>query len=233
MKLYKFFGKSFGTYLTLIKELHEKKEDAVVIWSAEPTIAFGANEDYENYKENNQRKIPIYRVPMAGGALYLDEDVINFNVLFKTEDMTSFHTRELLNKVLNDLKIETTLNKTNDIIYQDKKVSGGSKKVGVDGDYLWVGNALSFNVDHDVAEEVFTFTKHGGIRQRANGLWQMGVKIKKEEVIKAFEKAIEKQFKTKLELQPEPENIVVKQREKFLKEGKYSKEPKSQTQRKP
>jgi len=223
MKLYKFFEKDFGTYLTLIKELHEKKEDAVIIWSSKPTVAMGIDEDYEKFKANNKRNIDIYRVPMKGGAFYLDGDVINFNVLYKTNNFTEFHTRELVNKILNKLGVETEVNERNDILYKGKKVSGGSKKIGVDNDYLWVGNALSFNIDHDIAEEVFNFTKHGGIRERANGLWQMGVKISKEKVIKEFEKSIEKQFNVKLELQDDREEVAVQQREKFLKEGKYSK----------
>jgi lipoate-protein ligase A len=223
MKLYKFFDKEFGTYLALIKRLHEVKEDAVIVWSSKPTIGIGINEDHEKFKANNKRNIDIYRVPMKGGALYLDGDVINFNVLYKTNNFTEFHTRELLNKLLNQLGVETELNDRNDILYGGKKVSGGSKKVGVDNDYLWVVNALSFNIDHDSAEEVFRFTKHGGIRERASGLWQMGVKVSKEEVIEEFERAIEKHFDVKLELQPEPEEVKIKQRDKFLKEGKYSK----------
>lgn len=217
MKLYKFFGKHHSTHAALIKRLHEDKEDAVLLYALKPTIFLGKNTDYKRYIENNSFGVSVYRLPIPGDSFYMDEDVIVFNILLKTDDPDVFHTKTLLNRVLNELGIDTVLNKRNDLLYKDKKVAGASQRFNSDKDYLWTGIALSFNVDYEKAEKVFKFTKHGGIRERSIGLWQAGVDIGKQEVIEAFERAVEEYFSTKLELQPEPEEVVIEQREDFLK----------------
>ena len=105
---------------------HAKEEMILFLWSNEPCVVFGRNQNV--YNEVNieyakEKDIKLVRRFSGGGAVY--QDLGNLNYTFITNDESEIdELNELLIEVFENLGIYATFSGRNDLLVDDKKFSG-------------------------------------------------------------------------------------------------------------
>jgi len=114
--------------------LHNSQEDIFILWINKPTILIGRNQNA--FAEINQHfvkkhNIEVVRRLSGGGAIYNDENIIQFTFITKRnqgsikESFTTFVTPII--EALQSLGIDARFSGRNDIVINDKKVSGNAQ----------------------------------------------------------------------------------------------------------
>ena len=107
--------------------------DYVFLYTNQPALIVGRHQNV--YEEVNlsyvlKRGIPIYRRISGGGTVYHDRGNLNFSFITRYEKF-KFNNYRYFNQpiidFLNQLKVPAEQTKGNDIIVQDKKISGNAQ----------------------------------------------------------------------------------------------------------
>lgn len=130
----------------LIKE--DKNDIYFFTWKVKGTIS-GKNQVIENevnLEYTKQNNINVYRRPSGGGTVYADENNLMFSIIKrKTEGLSFENEIKLIVKALNDYNIPAKFKGRNDIVIDDKKISGNSFFTNDKG--MIIHGTLLFNSD--------------------------------------------------------------------------------------
>ena len=129
------YSKSLNPYFNLALEeflMMNSEEEVFMLWQNENTIVVGKNQNtlseinYDFAKENN---INIVRRMSGGGAVYHDRGNINFTFIKNGENLFSDYKSftEPIISFLKSLGINATLSGRNDILIDNKKISGNAQ----------------------------------------------------------------------------------------------------------
>ena len=110
-------------------------EDYFLLWQNEPSIIIGKNQntlEEINPRFVEERGIKVVRRVSGGGAVYHDLGNLNFTIISKvdperTTDFSVFANPVI--KVLKELGVEAMLLGRNDIIANDRKISGNAQRL--------------------------------------------------------------------------------------------------------
>ena len=123
-------------YLNLAIEEYlflNSEEDVFLLWQNSPTVVIGKNQnvyneiDFNFLKSNN---ILIARRITGGGAVYHDFGNLNFSFISVSDEKRTLdfnHFTELIIEALNSFGIDAKLSGRNDILVNDKKISGNAQ----------------------------------------------------------------------------------------------------------
>lgn len=128
-------SKSLNPYFNLALEeflMTNLKDEVFMLWQNENTIVVGKNQNtlseinYDFAKEHN---INIVRRMSGGGAVYHDMGNINFTFIKNGESLFSDYKSftEPIIAFLKTLGVNATLSGRNDILIDDKKISGNAQ----------------------------------------------------------------------------------------------------------
>ena len=139
------------------KELDE--EEYFFLWQVNPTVIFGRNQLMEsevNLSYCKQNGIEIYRRKSGGGCVYSDPGNIMLSYITKGEQVEQIFNRYLqhLAALLQQAGAEACVSGRNDILIQDKKVSGNAF-YQLPGKSI-VHGTLLFNTNLDHLEHAIT-----------------------------------------------------------------------------
>ena len=106
-------------------------KDAFFMWQVKPTVIFGRNQVMEaevNMPYCREKGIQLYRRKSGGGCVYSDTGNIMLSYITNTTDVISTFGRYLdtLAGYLKDTGVNATKSGRNDILIDDKKVSGNA-----------------------------------------------------------------------------------------------------------
>lgn len=138
-------------------------EDLFIVWKNKNTIVIGNSQNaYSeiNLMYVNDNNINVVRRITGGGAVYHDEGNINFTFI-KRNKRKEFKYQECLNEIiefLNSLNIKASFSGRNDIVVDNKKVSGTAVTF-YQNDYLIHGTLL-FDVNVEVLVNCLTVDKN-------------------------------------------------------------------------
>ncbi len=105
--------------------------DCFFLWQVEPTVIFGRNQLIENevnVEFCKRRGIQMYRRKSGGGCVYADMSNIMFSYITAADNIgfTFYKFINLLLLVLRKAGVEATASQRNDVLIDDKKVSGSA-----------------------------------------------------------------------------------------------------------
>ncbi len=105
--------------------------DCFFLWQVEPTVIFGRNQLIENevnVEFCRRRGIQMYRRKSGGGCVYADMSNIMFSYITAADNIgfTFYKFINLLLLVLRKAGVEATASQRNDVLIDDKKVSGSA-----------------------------------------------------------------------------------------------------------
>lgn len=111
----------------------EGSQDYLLFYINEPSIIIGRNQntlEEINYKYVEENGIHVVRRISGGGAVYHDKGNLNFSFMtdYSIESLNNFKkfTAPVI-KVLNQMGVEAELKGRNDIVVQDRKISGNAQ----------------------------------------------------------------------------------------------------------
>lgn len=115
--------------------LKNKTDDIFMLWCNEPVVVVGKHQNAMaeiNYEFIEKQKIKVARRLSGGGTVYHDAGNLNFTYIMNGEtgklvDFTRY-TDDIL-EVLNNLGVPAARNKRNDLIINDKKISGNAEHI--------------------------------------------------------------------------------------------------------
>ncbi len=107
------------------------ESDCFFLWQVEPTVIFGRNQLIENevnVEFCKRRGIQMYRRKSGGGCVYADMSNIMFSYVTAADNVgfTFYKFINLLLLVLRKAGVEATASQRNDVLIDDKKVSGSA-----------------------------------------------------------------------------------------------------------
>jgi lipoic acid synthetase/lipoate-protein ligase A len=107
------------------------ESDCFFLWQVEPTVIFGRNQLIENevnVEFCRRRGIQMYRRKSGGGCVYADMSNIMFSYITAADNIgfTFYKFINLLLLVLRKAGVEATASQRNDVLIDDKKVSGSA-----------------------------------------------------------------------------------------------------------
>jgi lipoate---protein ligase len=110
---------------------HKNGDDYFFMWQVQPSVIFGRNQLIENEVNLNfcrKHGIKTYRRKSGGGCVYADMNNVMFSYITKDENVNFTFNRyiNMVVLVLKKLGIEAKANGRNDIIIDDRKVSGNA-----------------------------------------------------------------------------------------------------------
>lgn len=155
-------SESFNPYFNLALEefLFNKVEDQEIIlylWRNKNTVVIGRNQN--PWKECNlevlaNNKGILARRLSGGGAVYHDLGNLNFTFLMRETNEDLNKQLSVIINALEDLGIKARFSGRNDILVQDKKISGNA--FYRDEDRYYHHGTLLFNVDMDILPKILT-----------------------------------------------------------------------------
>ena len=110
---------------------HKEGDDYFFMWQVEPSVIFGRNQLIENEVNLSfcrEHNIKTYRRKSGGGCVYADMSNVMFSYITKDENVNFTFNRyiNMVVLVLRKLGIEAKANGRNDIMIEDRKVSGNA-----------------------------------------------------------------------------------------------------------
>lgn len=108
---------------------HLEADDYFFMWQVEPSVIFGRNQVAENevnFEYCRKHGIKIYRRKSGGGCVYADQDNVMMSFVTPEENVGLTFNRfiNMLLLVLRKLGVEATGTTHNDVMIDDRKVSG-------------------------------------------------------------------------------------------------------------
>lgn len=135
--VYYLYNRSLDPYFNLALEeyfLTNFKDEFFIVWRNDNCIVVGKNQN--TYSEINsdyvsENGIKVVRRLTGGGAVYHDKGNINFTFI-KNSDAHHFSFNDFLEPIVNFLKtldIDAKVSGRNDIVIDDKKISGNAQTI--------------------------------------------------------------------------------------------------------
>jgi len=133
------------------------EEPVFYLWQNKPSVIIGFNQDVNtevNLEYLKQQDITLARRVTGGGAVYHDFGNLNYTIVGRTEDLERDYPEyaTLMMKALQTLGVPATLSGRNDILVEEKKISGFAKRVCKNR--LMVHGTLMYHVEMDVLTNV-------------------------------------------------------------------------------
>lgn len=137
----------------------QRRENFILLWQNSPCVIIGKNQFAENeVSEEYIGVIPVIKRSTGGGAVYHDENNLNFSFIKNDDgipDMKKF--TEPVTSFLSYLGIKTAITEKNDILLDGKKISGCASRTK-NGRVLFHGTLL-FRCDGEKMEKILTPSK--------------------------------------------------------------------------
>ncbi|NJO89821.1 MAG: lipoate--protein ligase, partial [Chloroflexia bacterium] len=115
--------------------LKNRQENVFMLWQNEPTVVVGKHQNIHaeiNHDFISEKNIKVARRLSGGGTVYHDLGNLNFTYIMTGEQgkMVDFtkYTNDIL-EVLNNLGANAVRNKRNDLIINNKKISGNAEHI--------------------------------------------------------------------------------------------------------
>ncbi len=147
-----FFNLATEEYL-----LKNRQENVFMLWQNVPTVVVGKHQNIHaeiNHDFISERNIKVARRLSGGGTVYHDLGNLNFTYIMTGEQgkMVDFtkYTNDIL-EVLNNLGANAVRNKRNDLIINNKKISGNAEHIFKQR--VIHHGTLLFNSDLDTLDE--------------------------------------------------------------------------------
>ena len=110
---------------------HKDGDDYFFMWQVQPSVIFGRNQLIENEVNLSfcrEHNIKTYRRKSGGGCVYADMNNVMFSYITKDENVNFTFNRyiNMVVLVLRKLGVEAKANGRNDIMIEDRKVSGNA-----------------------------------------------------------------------------------------------------------
>jgi lipoic acid synthetase/lipoate-protein ligase A len=110
---------------------HKEGDDYFFMWQVEPSVIFGRNQLIENEVNLSfcrEHNIKTYRRKSGGGCVYADMSNVMFSYITKDENVNFTFNRyiNMVVLVLRKLGVEAKANGRNDIMIENRKVSGNA-----------------------------------------------------------------------------------------------------------
>ena len=149
-----YFNMAFDEYCL---EHLSLEEPVFYLWQNRPSVIMGANQEVNtevNLAYLKEHDIALVRRVTGGGTVYHDLGNLNYTIVGQTENLDYDYPKytHCILKALQTLGIHATLSGRNDILVDNKKVSGLAKRVCKNR--LMVHGTLMFNVNLEVLTEV-------------------------------------------------------------------------------
>ena len=225
---------SHNPYFNLAYELalfdYVTSDDLVIVflWQNDNTIVIGRNQDitkelrYEEFVNNNGN---VARRLSGGGAVYHDLGNLCFSFIFK--NINNFDYKPIIIEALNKLGINSTFNGRNDIVIDNKKISGNATYDN--GDIICQHGTILVNSNKNMMKKYLTpemskLVRNGvqSVESRTINLKEINPQISMKELIK---KIIEVTDATKLKEKVCKTKILDLQKcfssQKWIIEGKF------------
>ena len=108
---------------------HYTDDDFFIGWQVHPTVMLGRNQLIENEVNTEyckEHKIDVFRRRSGGGCIYADMGCIQFSYISRTANAEEAFTKYMkrMAELLQRLNIKAELSGRNDILINDRKVSG-------------------------------------------------------------------------------------------------------------
>lgn len=149
-----YFNMAFDEYCL---EHLSLEEPVFYLWQNRPSVIMGANQEVNtevNLAYLKEHDIALVRRVTGGGTVYHDFGNLNYTIVGETKNLEHDYPQytHCILKALQSLGIPATLSGRNDILVENKKVSGLAKRVYKDR--LMVHGTLMFDVDLEVLTQV-------------------------------------------------------------------------------
>ena len=125
--------KNISFYLSMEEYVakHKEEDDYFFMWQVQPSVIFGRNQLIENEVNLSfcrEHNIKTYRRKSGGGCVYADMNNVMFSYITKDENVNFTFNRyiNMVVLVLRKLGVEAKANGRNDIMIEDRKVSGNA-----------------------------------------------------------------------------------------------------------
>lgn len=188
-------------YLALEEYLSNfENKDFFFIWQSAPTVIIGRNQILENEVNTEfclSNSIKVYRRKSGGGCVYSDKGNLMISCITskKTPEIAFSNYLDKLSDVLKNLGFQAVKTSNNDLIIQEKKISGNAY-FGNSSSSI-VHGTLLFNMNLEMMGKAITpshdkIFKHGikSVRQRVVNLKELdsnlSIKIISDKLIEEF-----------------------------------------------
>lgn len=158
----------------------QSNETILYLWINEPCVIIGRNQVPFmecNMEYTRNKNINIVRRNSGGGAVYQDLGNLNYTFINKIGEKNTEKQKKLLLEVLNELGIKGYFSGRNDILINQKKISGQAEYSEDDNEYLH--GTLMINVNMENLEK--------SLIPSSNKLKSKGIKSIKSRVINISE----------------------------------------------
>ena len=160
--LYIFHSPYINAFYNLALEEHllrSRQEDRILLfWRSSNTVVIGRHQNLPeeiNLPYAEEKGIAVVRRSSGGGAVYHDKNNVNFSFIAparsSSEEAMNFFTRPVI-AALADLGVNASLSGRNDILVDDKKISGNAQMIL--GRSMLHHGTLLYNVDITKLAEV-------------------------------------------------------------------------------
>lgn len=172
----------------------QRRENFILIWQNSPCVIIGKNQlAEEEVAKSYLHRIPVLRRSTGGGAVYHDENNVNFSFIKNDCEIPMLEKfTQPVRDFLKSIGVETVLSEKNDILLDGKKISGTASRIK-NGRVLFHGTLL-FRCDFDGMERILTPSKE---KLRSNGV--ASVKSRVGEIAPYCELKIVDEFRESLE----------------------------------
>ncbi len=133
-------------------------DDYLLLWRNAPTVVIGRHQNMAEEVERSVAEryhVKLVRRESGGGAVYHDLGNLNYSFitdLSKTETMTFEEFTKPVIKVLEKLGLQAQFTGRNDILINEKKISGNAQ--AIKGGRILSHGTLLFDLDLDMAQKI-------------------------------------------------------------------------------
>lgn len=179
-------------WLALEEWAVQNAPDSFFLWSVEPTVIIGRNQNMEaevNVPYCNENNIQIYRRKSGGGTVYADRGNLMLSYITANRDVNASFSEYLsrLASALREMGYNAVRTEHNDVLVEGRKISGNACYATSTG--CIVHGTLLYNVDVREMERAITPSAQKleskgikSVRQRVANLKDFGAEFDFEEL---------------------------------------------------
>lgn len=179
-------------YLALEEFVARTFGEGFFVWSVEPTVIFGRNQDMEaevNLDYCRAHDVAVYRRKSGGGCVYADPGNLMISCIVPGTDVQAAFDGYLqrFSEALRGLGIEAVRTEHNDVLAGSGKVSGNACFVSHGA--CIVHGTLLYDVDFDALQQAITPSREKlsakgirSVRQRVRNLRELGLGMSMQEL---------------------------------------------------
>jgi len=225
-------GRRLVFWLALEEWAVEHAPGSLFVWSVEPTVIFGRNQDIEaevNVQYCREHAIRMYRRKSGGGCVYADGGNLMISYITSESDVNKAFNAYLssLADALRRMGLDAVRTEHNDVLVSGRKVSGNACYATSTG--CIVHGTLLYDTDFTEMERAITPSKEKldskgikSVRQRVVNLKELGVDFSFDDlgsrVVDHF--CIDKQYLTTAQLEEVLEIEKTYLDDNFIKYGR-------------